>query len=778
MPKAGLPTGTQIRNRASIVFDTNAPVETPEWVNTIDSTKPTSQVAALSPSQGPSFTLQWSGSDQHSGIQSYAIYVSENSGAFTPWLTTTQTSATFNGACGRTYAFYSLARDNAGNVEDPPAQRDAVTSVQTCPSLSVNPATLQFNYALGSALPAPQTVSTASATAIPFNASATTTSGGPWLAVQPSSGTTGTNLSISLISPPTIAGSYSGTIAVSAPGASNSPRNVTVNLVVSGVAPRYTLGLQAAPANAGSITANPAPSNGYSAGARVCLTATPAAGWVFQSWSGSPLDAAGCLTMDANKSVTANFVAGPGACVYSIGPGNVIAPVTGLTGATSVTAGAGCAWTAVSTANWITVTAGASGSGPGTIGYSVAPNSGAARIGTIAVSGQSFTVSQAPAGLHFVPVVPCRLVDTREGLGPFGKPPLAAGETRSFALPAATCGIPATASAYALNVTVVPKGPLGYITLWAAGQPQPYVSTLNSVDGRIKANAALVPAGTNGGISVFATDATELVLDINGYFVPPGAAVSGLAFYPLAPCRVLDTRLAAGPLGGPILSSGVERSFPVRSSNCGVPPTALAYSINATVVPAEPLGYLTLWPTGENRPHVSTLNAPTGTIVANAAIIRAGTGGAMSAYATNPTHLVVDINGYFAPPGAANAQRFFAITPCRVSDTRTSAGPLGGPVLGTGQSRAWPILQRAECVWPPSPGAYSLNATVIPQTILGYLTMWPAGGSPPFVSTLNAFDDRVVANGLIVPAGVAGSVSSFVTNQTDLVIDANGYFLP
>jgi hypothetical protein len=65
---------------------------------------------------------------------------------------------------------------------------------------------------------------------------------------------------------------------------------------------------------------------------------------------------------------------------------------------------------------------------------------------------------------------------------------------------------------------------------------------------------------------------------------------------------------------------------------------------------------------------------------------------------------------------------------------------------------------------------------VIPQTILGYLTMWPAGGSPPFVSTLNAFDDRVVANGLIVPAGVAGSVSSFVTNQTDLVIDANGYF--
>ena len=55
--------------------------------------------------------------------------------------------------------------------------------------------------------------------------------------------------------------------------------------------------------------------------------------------------------------------------------------------------------------------------------------------------------------------------------------------------------------------------------MWPTGEAQPGVSTLNS-DGRVKANAAIVPAGTSGAISVYATDTTDLVLDINGYFVP------------------------------------------------------------------------------------------------------------------------------------------------------------------------------------------------------------------------------------------------------------------
>lgn len=76
----------------------------------------------------------------------------------------------------------------------------------------------------------------------------------------------------------------------------------------------------------------------------------------------------------------------------------------------------------------------------------------------------------------------------------------------------------------------MPNAALGYLTLWPSGATQPNVSTLNS-DGRYKANAAIVLAGANGGVSVFVSDASNVVLDIDGYFVPAGTS-SALAFYP------------------------------------------------------------------------------------------------------------------------------------------------------------------------------------------------------------------------------------------------------
>src|SRR4029078_8310961 len=166
--------------------------------------------------------------------------------------------------------------------------------------------------------------------------------------------------------------------------------------------------------------------------------------------------------------------------------------------------------------------------------------------------------------------------------GPLGGPSLVGGATRTVPLPSSSCGLPASAAAYSLNVTVVPKtGTLSYITLWPAGQAQPLVSTRNAPDGSILANGAIVPSGTAGAINVFATQDTELIIDVNGYFSSGGT----LQFYPLTPCRVLDTRNPAGALGGPAIAGGTSRSFPIPSSACGVPATATAYSFNATVVP-------------------------------------------------------------------------------------------------------------------------------------------------------------------------------------------------
>ena len=196
----------------------------------------------------------------------------------------------------------------------------------------------------------------------------------------------------------------------------------------------------------------------------------------------------------------------------------------------------------------------------------------------------------------FTPVTPCRLVDTRNPAGSFGGPQMAAGTVREFAIPDnGDCDIPWNASAYAINVTLVPGGPLNFLTIWPTGQDQPNVSALNS-DGRIKAVGVIVPAGTNGAVSVFGTDSTHLILDITGYF----SSQPGLAFYPLTPCRVADTRDGAGDLGGPSLAGGGQgRSIPILLSTCGIPPGAQAYALNFTAVPHGPLGYLTVWPDGQ-----------------------------------------------------------------------------------------------------------------------------------------------------------------------------------
>src|SRR5437868_4451010 len=96
----------------------------------------------------------------------------------------------------------------------------------------------------------------------------------------------------------------------------------------------------------------------------------------------------------------------------------------------------------------------------------------------------------APFPLLFVPVAPCRVIDTRpnSGLsGPFGGPHIPAGTTRDFPIPASTCEIPAGAQAYSFNVTVAPPGPLRFLSIWPTGYAQPNVSTLNSFGGQVVA---------------------------------------------------------------------------------------------------------------------------------------------------------------------------------------------------------------------------------------------------------------------------------------------------
>jgi len=397
--------------------------------------------------------------------------------------------------------------------------------------------------------------------------------------------------------------------------------------------------------------------------------------------------------------------------------------------------------------------------------------------GALAVTA-NFSTMVTTSGLAFFPVTPCRMADTRAGSGQFGAPSMAGGSTRNFNITQGTCNIPSSARAYSLNVTAVPPAPLTYLSIWPAGQTQPTVSTLNSLVGQVVANAAIVPAGMGGAISIFVSNTTDVIIDIDGYFAPP--ATAGLAFYPLTPCRIADTRGAAGTFGSPQIAAGSTRSFPVASGACNVPATAQAYSLNMTVVPPAALSYLTTWPAGQSQPTVSTLNSLDGRVAANAAIVPAGAGGAINVFVSNATDVIIDINGYFAPPGGTGALYFYTATPCRIADTRAISGfpsGFGTPNLGANSTRTFAI-QSSACGLPATARAYSFNMTVAPPAPLTYLTTWPTGLAQPVVSTLNALNGTVVANAAIVPAGTAGSINIFASNLTDFILDVNGYFAP
>jgi hypothetical protein len=356
------------------------------------------------------------------------------------------------------------------------------------------------------------------------------------------------------------------------------------------------------------------------------------------------------------------------------------------------------------------------------------------------------------------------------------------------------CGAFTGVQAYSMNVTVVPHVTLNYLTIWPSGLAQPRASTLNSEDGRVKANAAIIPAGTGGAVSIYVSDDSDVILDINGYFVPTG----GLVFYPLTPCRIMDTRVGhgfTGNFGPPSLTPptpgatvGVSRTVPVLSSTtCTIPSTAQAYSLNFTVVPPAggTLAWLTAWPSTSTEPgtngttNVSTLNAPTGTVVANAAIVPAGTDGlgSIDLFVHDMTDVLIDINGYFAPPGAGGLS-LYPLTPCRVLDTRViRGGP--GPFSGSQDQNVLgdSVAQGNVCGGTPAAQGYVFNATAVPPAAMRYLTLYAQGTTLPKASTLNAYDGAITNNMAIVPT-TNTEITAYAIDPTDLILDIFGYFAP
>jgi sugar lactone lactonase YvrE len=584
----------------------------------------------------------------------------------------------------------------------------------------------------------------------------------------------GAECSLSFSFTPQSGGPLSSTLTLTDNALNGSPAGQTIQLSGTGLQASQTITFTGLPSTATYGAAGPYALNATaSSGLPVIYAATGPA-----TLSGSTLTitGAGTVTVTASQSGDAEYAAGTpvtqtivvGAASQTITFGTISTQAVGTPLTLTATSTSGLTVTFASSTPAVCLVSGNAATflaeGTCTIQASQAGDSSYQAASPVS---QSFTVNPSAGtatGLQFIPITPCRVADTRNPPGPFGGPEPIAETTTTFPIPQSGCKIPSTAVAYSLNVTVVPNAALGYLTVWPTGQARPPVSTLNS-DGRVKANAAIVPAGTNGAVSVYVTNSTQVILDIDGYFAPVGTKLA-LAFYPVTPCRVVDTRNAAGALGGPSLVAGGSRAFPVQSSDCKLPSTAQAYSLNMTAVPHTTLGYLTIWPTGEARPIASTLNASTGAVTANAAIVTAGSGGDVSVVVDDAADVILDVNGYFAAP-ATGGLSLYPTTPCRVIDTRPTAF----------SSTLTVKVEGSPCAPPAAAEAYVLNATVVPNDALNYLTLWPAGASQPTASTLNAADKAITSNLAIVPT-TNGEVDAFADGSTNLVLDLSGYFAP
>ncbi|HEY3122591.1 MAG TPA: M12 family metallo-peptidase, partial [Thermoanaerobaculia bacterium] len=129
-------------------------------------------------------------------------------------------------------------------------------------------------------------------------------------------------------------------------------------------------------------------------------------------------------------------------------------------------------------------------------------------------------VGLAPVATLFYTVTPCRVVDTRNPTGAYGGPALSANSDRTFTL-GGQCGIPSTAKAASLNVTVTQASAAGQLRLYPSGTPLPVASAINYRAGQTRANNEASPLGSSGGLAVHCDQASgnvQVIIDVNGYF--------------------------------------------------------------------------------------------------------------------------------------------------------------------------------------------------------------------------------------------------------------------
>ncbi len=252
-------------------------------------------------------------------------------------------------------------------------------------------------------------------------------------------------------------------------------------------------------------------------------------------------------------------------------------------------------------------------------------------------------------GARQVSLPPSRILDTRLAVGVPAVGKVQGGTAISVKV-LGVGGVPQNTgvSAVILNVTATEPDTSSFVTAYPTGETRPTASSLNFVPGQTIPNQVIAKVGANGSIDLYNNSgAVHLVADVVGYFTQAGDPIGSVVSL-FTPSRILDTRIG---LGVPVAAQvGQARSIDLKVTGVGgVPATGVkAVVLNLTATQPTAPSFVTVWPTGTDRPLASSLNFGVGETIPNQVIAKVGSNGAISLYNnTGSVDLVADVVGYY-----------------------------------------------------------------------------------------------------------------------------------
>jgi YVTN family beta-propeller protein len=452
-----------------------------------------------------------------------------------------------------------------------------------------------------------------------------------------------------------------------------------------------------------------------------------------------------------------------------------VAPVSGpTTGGTLVTV-TGSGFTGATAVDFGSVAGTGLAVGAGgkslTVTTPPAPYAGPEAVTVVAPAGHSpvsagalFTYVAGPSTYHALAAI--RALDTRTagGGGAFGP-----GVTRSLTL-AGVDGVPVTASAVLVNLTVTDDTNATYDTLWPASDPRPGVSSLVASMGETVAHLVEVPLGADGAISIYNhAGSSHVVVDVEGYY-SAGSGVAG-RLVTVGPAVAFDTAAKGG--GGP-LGARVARAFTVtgldRVPRTGVAAVVLDLTSSATTAAS----YASVYPAGTTRSLASSLNWEKGRAATNLVTVPIGRGGAIDIYNRNGSAEVSGVIRGYVTSARATATGHLATPVAPVVLLATTASGGGGP-LGAGRVLALPVNGRDGV--PTHATDAVLDITAIRPTAPSSLTAYPAGAGRPAIADLSWPRGQTSSDLVVVPIGVGGIVDLYnQLGEVGLTVSLEGYY--